>query len=251
MGALHEGHLALIGASRAANDLTVCSVFVNPIQFTNAEDLAKYPRTLEQDCALLEQAGCDVVFAPSAEEMYATAPSLTLDFGLLERVMEGTFRPGHFSGVGVVVARLFNLVQPDRAYFGQKDLQQLAVIRCLVRDLAFSLELVAHPTVREADGLAMSSRNRRLSAEERALAPQLYRVLSRAQEQLQQGTSVAVVKQQATEQLGTWPAFRLEYLEVAHAHSMQPVAEVQPEGLTAICIAAHLGPVRLIDNVVF
>ncbi|WP_247236931.1 pantoate--beta-alanine ligase [Telluribacter sp. SYSU D00476] len=251
MGALHQGHMSLIEASRQANDVTVCSIFVNPIQFTNQDDLSRYPRTLEQDYLLLEEAGCDFVFAPSADEMYNTAPSLVLDFGTLETVMEGAFRPGHFNGVGIVVARLFNIVHPDRVYFGQKDLQQLAVIRRLVEDLAFQIEVVPCPTVREADGLAMSSRNRRLSPEERAIAPHLYRALSEAQERLLNGERVADVIQVVQDYIATVPAFSLEYFEVVDARTMQPVDEVQSEGHTALCVAAHLGPVRLIDNVVF
>jgi pantoate--beta-alanine ligase len=250
MGALHEGHLALIEASRQTNDITGCSIFVNPIQFNNQEDLAKYPRTLEQDCALLDRAGCDFVFAPSADDMYPKAPSLVLNFGPLESVMEGAFRPGHFNGVGIVVARLFNIVHPDRAYFGQKDLQQVAVVRQLVEDLAFQLEVVPCPTLREADGLALSSRNRRLSPEERALAPQLYQVLTEAKERLLRGERVAEAKQFVQDYLAAIPAFRLEYFEVVHSVTMQPLEAVKP-GHTALCIAAYLGPVRLIDNVVF
>ncbi|GAB3174444.1 pantoate--beta-alanine ligase [Telluribacter humicola] len=251
MGALHEGHMSLIEASREANDVTVCSIFVNPIQFNNQDDLVRYPRTLEQDCALLEEAGCDFVFAPSADEMYSTAPSLVLDFGALETVMEGAFRPGHFNGVGIVVARLFNIVHPDRVYFGQKDLQQLAVIRRLVEDLAFQLEVVSHPTVREEDGLAMSSRNRRLGPEERAIAPHLYKALTEAKERLLNGERVDDVKQIVEDYIATIPAFSLEYVEVVDMYTMQPVDELQSEGNTAICIAAHLGAVRLIDNIVF
>lgn len=251
MGALHQGHRSLIEASRQANDVTVCSIFVNPIQFTSQDDLSRYPRTLEQDYDLLDEAGCDFVFAPSADEMYSTAPTLVLDFGALDTVMEGAFRPGHFNGVGIVVARLFNIVHPDRVYFGQKDLQQLAVVRRLVEDLAFQIEVVPCPTVREADGLAMSSRNRRLNPEERALAPHLYKALTEAKERLLNEERVADVKQFVQDYMATIPALSLEYFEVVDVHTMQPVDGVQPEGNTALCTAAHLGPVRLIDNVVF
>ncbi|GAB2779635.1 pantoate--beta-alanine ligase [Rhabdobacter roseus] len=251
MGALHEGHLSLIEASRRANDLTVCSIFVNPIQFNNPEDLEKYPRTLDNDRALLEAAGCDVVFAPSAAEMYPTPPVLSLGFGALETVMEGTFRPGHFNGVGLVVARLFHLVQPDRAYFGQKDLQQVAVVRRLVQDLAFPIEVVSCPTLREADGLAMSSRNRRLSPEQRGQASLLSEVLQQAKNSFLNGHSVEDVKAHLRNRLAAFPNFNLEYFEIVHAQTLQPVTEEQEPGATALCVAAYLGPVRLIDNLVF
>ncbi len=251
MGALHDGHLELVKRSVSENALTVVSIFVNPLQFNNPDDLIKYPRTLDADRAMLENAGCDLVFAPSAEEMYAQPPRLKLDFGELERVMEGAFRPGHFSGVGIVVARLFNMVQPDRAYFGQKDLQQIAVVRRLIEDFAFPVELVACATVREADGLAMSSRNRRLGPEERALAPLISHTLNGAKDRLLANQSKAAVKQFAREQFARHPEFGLEYFEIADASSLQLVDRRQPEGQTALCVAVKLGEVRLIDNIVF
>ncbi|MBB3837448.1 pantoate--beta-alanine ligase [Runella defluvii] len=251
MGALHEGHLSLIEASNAQNDLTVCSIFVNPIQFNNPDDLARYPRTLETDCELLQTVGCDAVFAPSVQEMYPEKSLLTFDFGDLERVMEGKFRPGHFNGVGVVVSKLFNIVQPDRTYFGQKDLQQVAVVRRMMIDLGFQIELHPRPTLREADGLAMSSRNRNLTPDERALAPHIYAGLSAAKASLLGGRSPADVKAWMDAHFAQEPAFRLEYFEIVNAFSLQDVTELQPEGQTALCIAAHLGKVRLIDNIVF
>ncbi|WP_128547590.1 pantoate--beta-alanine ligase [Larkinella soli] len=251
MGALHAGHLSLIEACRSANDLTVCSIFVNPTQFNNPDDLARYPRTLEEDLRMLDEAGCDLVFAPSVDEMYPTAPVLKLNFGELETVMEGAFRPGHFNGVGIVVSKLFHIVQPDRAYFGQKDLQQVAVVRRLIRDLGFPLELVRVPTLREADGLAMSSRNRNLSAEDRALAPQLHQALLIAREMLRSEDTVEAAKAAVTGHLHRFPAFRPDYFEVANAETLQPVGQTQAPGMTALCIAAFLGPVRLIDNLVF
>ncbi len=251
MGALHEGHLSLIEASNAQNDLTVCSIFVNPIQFNNPDDLARYPRTLETDCELLQTVGCDAVFAPSVQEMYPEKSLLTFDFGDLERVMEGKFRPGHFNGVGVVVSKLFNIVQPDRTYFGQKDLQQVAVVRRMMIDLGFQIELHPRPTLREGDGLAMSSRNRNLTADERALAPHIYAGLSAAKASLLEGRSPADVKAWMDAHFAQQPAFRLEYFEIVNAFSLQDVTELQPEGQTALCIAAHLGKVRLIDNIVF
>lgn len=251
MGALHEGHLSLIEASNAQNDLTVCSIFVNPIQFNNPDDLARYPRTLEADCELLKTVGCDAVFAPSVQEMYPEKSLLTFDFGDLERVMEGKFRPGHFNGVGVVVSKLFNIVQPDRTYFGQKDLQQVAVVRRMMIDLGFQIELHPRPTLREADGLAMSSRNRNLTPDERAIAPHIFAGLSAAKSQLLSGQTPAEVKDWMEAHFAQQPAFRLEYFEIVNAFSLQDVTELQPEGQTALCIAAHLGKVRLIDNIVF
>jgi pantoate--beta-alanine ligase len=251
MGALHIGHLSLIEASRLANDLTVCSIFVNPIQFNNPDDLARYPRTLEADCVMLDIARCDVVFAPSAEEMYAEKPVLKFDFGDLERVMEGKFRPGHFNGVGIVVAKLFNIVQPERTYFGQKDLQQVAVIRRMMIDLGFQIELNVCPTLREADGLAMSSRNRNLTPDERQTASHIYKGLCTAKEALVSGKTTAEVQEVMAAHFAEQPAFRLEYFEIVHAHTLQAVEAVQPVGETALCIAAYLGKVRLIDNVIF
>ena len=251
MGALHEGHLSLIEASNTQNDLTVCSIFVNPIQFNNPDDLARYPRTLETDCELLQTVGCDAVFAPSVQEMYPEKSLLTFDFGDLERVMEGKFRPGHFNGVGVVVSKLFNIVQPDRTYFGQKDLQQVAVVRRMMIDLGFQIELHPRPTLRESDGLAMSSRNRNLTADERALAPHIFAGLSAAKTALLNGRSPSDVKAWMEAHFAEQPAFRLEYFEIVNAFSLQDVTELEPEGQTALCIAAHLGKVRLIDNIVF
>ena len=251
MGALHEGHLTLIQQARQQTDVVVCSIFVNPVQFNNADDLARYPRTLDADCALLETVGCDIVFAPSADEMYPEAPSLTLNFGELETVMEGAFRPGHFNGVGLVVAKLFNIVQHDKAFFGQKDLQQVAVIRSLIRNLSFPVELVRSPTVRETDGLAMSSRNRNLTPDEREQATTLFAALTLAHDQLIDGQTPAQVKAAVRAFIDAKPAFRLEYIEIANADTLMPADEVLAPGQTAICLAAHLGKVRLIDNLVF
>jgi len=263
MGALHVGHLSLIEASRLANDLTVCSIFVNPIQFNNSDDLARYPRTLEADCVMLDIARCDVVFAPSAEEMYGQAsvgskptdaynkPVLKFDFGDLERVMEGKFRPGHFNGVGIVVAKLFHIVQPERTYFGQKDLQQVAVIRRMMIDLGFQIELNVCATLREADGLAMSSRNRNLTPDERQIAGHIYKGLCKAKEALVSGKTTAEVQAGMALHFAEQPAFRLEYFEIVHAHTLHTLETIQPVGETALCIAAYLGKVRLIDNVIF
>ncbi|WP_342089440.1 pantoate--beta-alanine ligase [Dyadobacter sp. OTU695] len=251
MGALHKGHISLIEAAKKDNDIVVCSVFVNPTQFNNPEDLAKYPRTFEADRAMLENAGCSAVFAPSVEEMYPEQPVVKMNFGALETVMEGASRPGHFNGVGIVVSKLFNIVRPHRAYFGQKDLQQVSVVRQLVSDLAFGLELIICPTVRETDGLAMSSRNTRLNSAERAIAPQIYRILAASGEDLRAGKQVCEVVGWAKSEFEKIKEFTLDYFEVIDIKTLLPVETIGPSGLNAICVASFLGPVRLIDNIIF
>ena len=233
MGALHKGHLSLIEASKAENDLTICSIFVNPTQFNNPQDLAVYPRTLEADCEMLESANCDVVFAPNAHDMYVTLPNLKFDFGDLERVMEGKFRPGHFNGVGIVVSKLFNIVQPDNAYFGQKDLQQCAIINRLVKDLSYSLKLNICPTQRETDGLAMSSRNRNLTPEQRKNAPEIYKALLYAVDLLKDKKSVTLIKGFITSYLDNIEGIEVEYFEISDFETLQPVNELS-EGKTAL-----------------
>lgn len=249
MGALHQGHLELVKAARAENDLVVCSIFVNPTQFNNPDDLSAYPRTLEADCRLLESVGCDIVFAPSVEEMYPYPLDLSLNFGTLETVMEGAFRPGHFNGVGIVVSKFFNLIQPHRAYFGQKDLQQTAIIKSLIRNLSYPIELRICLTVRESDGLAMSSRNVRLTPEERSIAPTIYRILNECKTALLEGTPVEVALKNARNAFSQQPAFRLEYIELVDADTLKPLNETGKAN--ALCVAVHLGNVRLIDNIVF
>lgn len=251
MGALHEGHLQLVRAAATECDVVVASIFVNPTQFNNPDDFRLYPRLPEADAALLAPAGCTALFLPSVAEMYPRPTAVQFGFGALERVMEGEHRPGHFNGVATVVSKLFHLSRPHRAYFGQKDFQQVAIVRQLVSDLAFDLELVAFPTVREADGLAMSSRNRRLSPEARALAPRLYQSLQAAAELLRGGhTTPGAVQAAVREQLAAVPGLELEYITVADAHTLQPLADTYADRPTVVCLAAHLGGVRLIDNVV-
>ncbi len=250
MGALHEGHLQLVRAAAQACEAVIVSIFVNPTQFNNAEDFRLYPRLPDADAALLEPAGCTVLFLPSVEEMYPQPTVLLFDFGPLAQVMEGAHRPGHFNGVGIVVSKLFHMSQPHQAYFGQKDWQQVAIVRQLIADLSFDVELISFPTVREPDGLAMSSRNRRLPAEARVVAPRLYAALQLAAAQVQASSSPAAVRQVAVDYLQAEPAFALEYFEVADAHTLQPLAEWQPGRPVVLCLAAHLSGVRLIDNVV-
>lgn len=249
MGALHEGHLQLVRAAAADCDDVVASIFVNPTQFNNPDDLRLYPRLPEQDTALLAGAGCTALFMPTVEEVYPQPTVLRFDFGPLERVMEGAHRPGHFNGVATVVSKLFHMARPHAAYFGQKDFQQVAIVRQLLADLSFDLKLVVYPTVREADGLAMSSRNRRLSSEARAVAPLLYQVLTQAASQVRQGVAPAQVQAQALAALAQEPQFTPEYFEVADAQTLQPLAGYEAGRAVVLCVAAHLGGVRLIDNV--
>jgi pantoate--beta-alanine ligase len=250
MGALHEGHLALINSSKLANDITVCSIFVNPTQFNNKEDLAKYPRPIDADRQKLEEANCDVLFIPSENQMYDELPRLKFDFGDLEKVMEGQFRPGHFNGVGIVVAKLFNIVQPDISYFGQKDYQQFMVISTLVKDLSFQIQLVCHPTIREKDGLALSSRNLRLSSDERAIAPLIYKCLQSAVSELKKGISIESIKEQVSNEINSHAGFQLEYIEFADANTLSLLEGYVKNKKVVICLAAFLGTVRLIDNVI-
>jgi pantoate--beta-alanine ligase len=251
MGALHDGHLALVKRSIAENDLTVVSIFVNPTQFNNPEDLIKYPRTVKKDCKLLAEAGCDVVFAPSAEEMYPQLPQLTLNFGYLENSMEGVFRPGHFNGVGIVVSKLFNIIQPDKAYFGQKDIQQVSIINRLINDLSYGIKLIVCETIREIDGLAMSSRNLRLTAEERPLASKIFESLKIGKKILLEGKRPIIVKKEIEDFYNSIPEIKLEYYEITDFETLKPIFEYDKNKKTALIVAAHLGGIRLIDNLVF
>jgi pantoate--beta-alanine ligase len=248
MGALHAGHGRLIELARRQSDVVVVSVFVNPIQFNQAEDFARYPRPLEEDVRFCSERGVDFVFAPADGEMY---PFPQVTFVDVERVTEGlcgAMRPGHFRGVTTVVTKLFNIVQPHRAYFGEKDAQQLAAIRRMVIDLNMPIEIVPVPTVREPDGLALSSRNRRLSAAERCIAPALYRALEAARELIAGGLAdPGEVRHRALAELAAHPQIRVEYFEIVDPGSMQPVERIA--GPVRLALAAWLGETRLIDNV--
>ncbi|MBO7469167.1 MAG: pantoate--beta-alanine ligase [Bacteroidales bacterium] len=247
MGALHEGHLSLIRRAKKENDVAVASVFVNPVQFNNPVDLEKYPRTPEKDVALLESAGCDAVFMPSVEEMYPTKVEDHYDFGAIEHVMEGACRPGHFNGVAIVVRKLFEIVEPDRAYFGEKDFQQQAIIRKLVKDYNLKLEIVPCDIVREKDGLAMSSRNMRLNADERAIAPLIYKVLKETVAGYET-MSPCEMKALALKKYSDIKQFDVEYVEIADETTLQSVNDWKDNEHARIFVALQLGPVRLIDN---
>ncbi len=248
MGALHEGHISLINRAKKDNDIVVCSVFVNPIQFNNPTDLEKYPRTPEKDIAKLEQAGCDAVFMPTAEEMYPNKVEDHYDFGDIEHVMEGACRPGHFNGVAIVVRKLFEIVNPDRAYFGEKDFQQLAIIKKMVQNLNMNLEIVPCPIIRENDGLAMSSRNVRLNESERAIAPKIFATLNDSITK-KDVMSPAEMKNYALKKYAEIKEFEVEYVEITDETNLKSLENWNECEHARIFVALQLGPVRLIDNV--
>ncbi|MDR0543632.1 MAG: pantoate--beta-alanine ligase [Dysgonamonadaceae bacterium] len=250
MGALHPGHLALVRQAVAENDVAVVSIFVNPTQFNDKNDLLHYPRTLEADCERLKDTGAAIVFAPSVEEIYPEPDTRQFDFGSLATVMEGKFRPGHFNGVAQVVSRLFDIVQPDRAYFGEKDFQQLAIIRAMAKQLNLPVEIVAHPIVREADGLAMSSRNIRLSAELRKNAAAISRILFESQKK-KDHLSIAELKKEVTDRINAVPGLETEYFELVDGYSLQTVRHWNDSDFIAGCVAVYAGNVRLIDNIAY
>ena len=247
MGALHEGHLSLVRAARRTCDHVAVSIFVNPTQFSPSEDLARYPRTLEADSALLQAEGVDLVFSPSSAEMYPTGGlSTAVDPGDLGTRLDGRSRPGHFRGVATVVTKLFNILQPDRAFFGQKDAAQVAVLRAVVRDLDLPVELVVGPTVRDPDGLALSSRNRFLTPEQRVEALALSQALLCAQRTAIAGEhNVATLIQRMREHL-TSPHLRLDYVEAVNRDTLLPATHLEPN--TLLAVAAWIGETRLIDN---
>jgi pantoate--beta-alanine ligase len=248
MGALHKGHLALASKAVAENDVCICSIFVNPAQFDNAEDYAKYPRSLDSDIELFKQVKVDAVFIPSEQEMYTEKSTEKFDLGGLDLTMEGAYRPGHFNGVAVIVKKLFELVMPERAYFGEKDYQQLAIIRCLVKKQKIPVKIVACPIIREADGLAMSSRNQRLSAEERAAAPLIYETLKDARKKLKK-LKVPEVKKWVTDKINSCKLLQLEYYEIVESESLRSAAVIKTNGQYQACIAVYAGKIRLIDNI--
>ena len=248
MGALHEGHASLVRRSVADNDVTFVSVFVNPTQFNNKEDLEKYPRDLDRDAKLLESLGVDYVFAPSAETMYTPEEmqsTFNFDFGGLDQVMEGLYRPGHFNGVVQIVSKLFRLVEPDRGYFGEKDYQQLAIIHRMVEVMSIPVQIVDCEIVREPSGLALSSRNERLSAAEKQTAVNISHILFESR-QLRESQTVGQVESWVIEQVNRIDGLRVEYFEIVDQTTLQPASDFSH----AIgCITVYCGPVRLIDNI--
>lgn len=248
MGALHAGHASLVKRAVAENDVVVVSDFVNPTQFNDKNDLLKYPRTLDADCKLLEECGASFVFAPSVEEIYPEPDTRQFSYAPLDTVMEGKFRPGHFNGVCQIVSKLFLIVEPTRAYFGEKDFQQLAIIREMVRKYPFNLEIVGCPIVREADGLALSSRNARLSDEQRIQALQISKTLFASVEYAQTHT-LAETKAFVESAISTAEGLRLEYFEIVGGNSLQTVCDWKDSSYIVGCITVFCGEVRLIDNI--
>ena len=248
MGALHEGHATLVKQCVAENDLCVVSIFVNPTQFNNKEDLKLYPRTPGEDHRLLERMGADIIFTPSVEEMYPEPDKRIFDFGMLDKVMEGLFRPGHFNGVAQVVSRLFTMVQPDNAYFGEKDFQQLAIVREMVRQLQLSLQVVGVPIVREPGGLALSSRNQRLSAEQKKNASGIYRVL-RESAAMRGDHTPKQLTDYVIREVNNVPGLSVEYFEIVDGNSLQLISSWEKTAYAVGCIAVFCGEVRLIDNI--
>jgi pantoate--beta-alanine ligase len=252
MGALHKGHVSLIEEAKKNVDITICSIFVNPIQFNDKKDLEKYPRPLESDIRILESASCDVLFNPTAAEVYPDGKHelLSLDFGILDKVMEGAFRPGHFKGVAIVVKRLFEIVEPDYAYFGEKDYQQLAIIKSMVKQLNLSVKIVGCPIIREANGLAMSSRNTLLNSEEKNIASKISMVLFLAKKKSAHLT-VHELKEFVKSEINKTQSMRLEYFEIADAETLAPVFDWEKGKKLVGCIAVYVGNTRLIDNIIF
>lgn len=248
MGALHCGHASLVKRSVSENDVTVVSIFVNPTQFNDKNDLANYPRNLEADCKLLEEVGATIAFAPAVEEMYPEPDTRVFAFAPLDTVMEGAFRPGHFNGVAQIVSKLFYAVEPDRAYFGEKDFQQLAIIRAMVRNLGLKLQIVGCPIVRETDGLALSSRNMLLTGEERMRALGISRTLFESVEFAKDHTLLET-KTFVEDRINSESGFKLEYFSIVNGDTLQPVEDWNDCEYIVGCIALFCGKIRLIDNI--
>ena len=250
MGALHEGHLSLVRRALKENDCCIVSVFVNPNQFNNPRDLETYPRTLDADSRLLASIGTTALFAPEVETIYPEPDTRVFHVGAVAEVMEGKYRPGHFNGVMQVVSRLFDLAQPDCAYFGEKDFQQIAVLRAMAREIKSPVEIIACPIVREEDGLARSSRNTLLSEEGRAQAPNIYRILNESRTWSKELSPKEVIKR-ATQLLNAIPTLRVEYFEIVDADTLQPITRWEDSSKPHGCITVYCGEVRLIDNIAY
>ncbi len=248
MGALHEGHASLVRRSVAENDVTVVSVFLNPTQFNDPKDLERYPRTLEADCELLDACGADIVFAPGVEEVYPEPDTRCFSYPPTDSVMEGAMRPGHFNGVCQIVSKLFSYVEPDKAYFGEKDYQQIAVIRRMVADLGFGLEIVPCPVIRQSDGLAMSSRNTLLSDEERQTAANIYRVLN---ESRTLGLTVQQTHDYVVNEIDAIPMLEVQYFNIVDGDTLADVSSWDEAQSVVGCITVFCGekPIRLIDHI--
>lgn len=250
MGALHNGHLSLVKECKKNSDVTVVSIFVNPTQFNDLEDLKRYPRTLDKDTELLKSVNCDLVFAPSVEEIYPEPDTRKFDFGYIESVMEGAKRPGHFNGVGQVVSRLFDIIQPDKAFFGMKDFQQVAIIKNMVKQLNYNIQIVPCPIIREESGLALSSRNTLLDEDHKKNAPHIYATLKKARN-LASEMSVSDLKKWITDEINSNPYLETEYVEIVDDTTLKVTENWKEEGIKVACVAVYAGKIRLIDNIVF
>lgn len=246
MGALHAGHLSLIDKARDECQIVVVSIFVNPIQFNNPEDLKTYPRTLDQDVEKIKDTA-DILFVPTAEEIYPTQPTESYNFGDLENVMEGVQRPGHFNGVAIVVNKLLDIVQPDKAYFGEKDFQQLAIVKKLVEQCRIDTTIVACPTIRESSGLAMSSRNQRLTNDQKEIAAKIYPILVKSTHL--EATETKLIVDYVITEIEKIDQIKVEYFQIVDETSLQPVDSILPSQGVIGCIAFYVGDVRLIDNI--
>ncbi|MCR9016155.1 pantoate--beta-alanine ligase [Aquiflexum gelatinilyticum] len=249
MGALHQGHLELVKIAKQYSDIVVVSIFINPTQFNNQEDFEKYPKTLDKDLELLDKSGVDYLFLPETMEIYPSKPMLSIDFGHLDKILEGSFRPGHFNGVGIVVSKLLNIVKPHTAYFGQKDLQQVAIIKRLVQDLSFDVEIQVVATVREKDGVALSSRNLRLDSDSRQAARIISKALFFAKSELLDGRPWLSIRKKINQMFESEPKAKLEYFELVTSDSFYVLEGIGEEKNVSICTAAYFGDVRLIDNI--
>ncbi|HEY9124328.1 MAG TPA: pantoate--beta-alanine ligase [Bacteroidales bacterium] len=250
MGALHEGHISLVSQCRSENDVVVVSIFVNPTQFNDPKDLERYPRTLEADTAMLEKAKCDIIFHPEVNEMYPEKDTRVFEFGQLDKVMEGKHRPGHFNGVAQVVTKLFDIVVPHKAYFGEKDFQQLAIIQYFVKQLKYDIQIIPCPIVREPDGLAMSSRNKLLTPEHRAAAPLISKIIFESKK-LKGSKKVDELKQWVIGQINNNELLKVEYFELSDRYTLQPIKNWEDSKDVVGCIAVFAGKIRLIDNVLY
>lgn len=248
MGALHEGHASLVRRSVSENDITVVSIFLNPTQFNDPKDLERYPRTLESDCAILEECGAQIAFAPSVAEIYPEPDTRQFSYPPTDSVMEGARRPGHFNGVCQIVSKLFMITDPDRAYFGEKDYQQIAVIRRMVEDLKFRVDIIPCPVIREADGLAMSSRNTLLTPDEKAIAPNIYRIL---QESKGLGLTVSETQEWVVSNINEIPGLEVEYYSIVDGNTLADIEDWSGSNSVVGCITVYCGktPIRLIDHI--
>ena len=248
MGALHNGHLSLLKQCCAENDISIASIYVNPTQFNDSRDFQNYPRNFQNDMALLEKNGCDILFLPDDKEMYPEPDARQFNFGAMGSVMEGKYRPGHFNGVAQIVTKLFDAVNPHRAYFGRKDFQQLAIIRKLTKNYNYPVEIVECPTIRESDGLAMSSRNTLLTPDQRRAAPVIYQTLCKVCEMKDQN-NIDTIQTFVEKSINSNPFLQLEYFQIVDTFTLDSLTRLTPEIPTTACIAVFAGNVRLIDNI--